>query len=163
MRAPVLLLVLLLAGCPAAQRPPATGVSDSNVPVPAAPSPAPSPPPAPRPLPPARSNQLSPASRALVTQARSMLAHGNMDGASMTLDRALRIEPKNPLLWIELARLRLLESDSHQAEGCARKALALASGDASAQRQAGQLLADALRRQQRNQEAAEVESRPFMH
>ena len=55
-----------------------------------------------------------------------------------TLDRALRIEPNNPLLWIELGRVRLVESDAHQAEVCARKALALASGDRAAQGQAGQ-------------------------
>jgi len=91
------------------------------------------------------------------------MSHGDFDGASSTLDRALRIEPNNPLLWIERGRLRLAESDAHQAEGCGRKALALAGGDPNAQRQAGRLLADALRAQQRNQEAHEVESQPFMH
>jgi hypothetical protein len=58
--------------------------------------------------------------------------------------------------------LRLAENDSHQAEGCARKALVLASGDRGAQAQAGRLLADALRAQRRNQEASEIESQPFM-
>jgi cytochrome c-type biogenesis protein CcmH/NrfG len=90
------------------------------------------------------------------------MAHGDFDAASSTLDRALRIEPNNPLLWIELGRLRLAESDAHQAEGCGREALALASGDQGTQKQAGMLLADALRAQQRNQEAHEVESQPFM-
>jgi Flp pilus assembly protein TadD len=112
---------------------------------------------------PPRENTLSPATRSLVTQAKTLIAHGDFDGASSTLDRALRIEPNNPLLWIERGRLRLAESDAHQAEGCGRKALALASGDPSAQRQAGRLLADALRAQQRNQEAQEAESQPFMH
>jgi uncharacterized protein HemY len=91
-----------------------------------------------------------------------LLSHGDIDGASSTLDRALRIEPNNPLLWIELGRVRLVDSEAHQAEGCARKALALASGDHGAQKQAGRLLADALRAQQRNQEAHDVESQPFM-
>jgi Flp pilus assembly protein TadD len=98
-----------------------------------------------------------------VKQAHNLLAHGDIDGASSTLDRALRIEPSNPLLWIELGRVRLVESDVHQAEVCARKALALASGDHAAQGQAGRLLADALRAQGRNPEAQEVESRPYMH
>jgi cytochrome c-type biogenesis protein CcmH/NrfG len=97
-----------------------------------------------------------------VTQARTLQAHGDLDGASSTLDRALRIEPRNPLLWIELGRLRLAENEAHQAEGCGRKALALASGDRHAQVQAGRLLADSLRAQQRNQEASEVERQPFM-
>jgi cytochrome c-type biogenesis protein CcmH/NrfG len=110
-----------------------------------------------------RENHLSPATRSLVTQAQTLMSHGDFDSASSTLDRALRIEPNNPLLWIERGRLRLAESDAHQAEGCGRKALALASGDQSTQKQAGKLLADALRAQQRNQEAHEVESQPFMH
>ena len=75
----------------------------------------------------------------------------------------MRIEPNNPLLWIERGRLRLAESDPHQAEGCGRKALALASGDHGTQAQAGRLLADALRAQGRNPEAIEVERQPFMH
>ena len=115
------------------------------------------------PEPPPREIHLSAATRSLVTQAQAQAAHGDLPAASSTLDRALRIEPNNPLIWIELGRLRLTESDAHQAEVCGRKALALASGDRGAQRQAGQLLADALRAQRRNQEAREVESQPFMH
>lgn len=107
-----------------------------------------------------RENHLSPATSSLVTQARAQAARGDMPAASSTLDRAMRIEPNNPLLWIELGRLRLAESDAHQAEICARKALALASGDHGSQAQAGSLLADALRAQRRNQEAREVESQP---
>jgi uncharacterized protein HemY len=117
----------------------------------------------PSPPPPARENHLSPATRSLVTQARAQLTNGDLPSASSTLDRALRIEPNSPLLWIELGRLRLAESDAHQAEGCARKALVLASGDRDALAQSGRLLADALRAQRRNQEAREVESQPYMH
>jgi cytochrome c-type biogenesis protein CcmH/NrfG len=116
----------------------------------------------PRAPPPPRENRLSPATSSLVTQARTLTSRGDFDGASSTLDRALRIEPSNPLLWIELGRVRLAESDAHQAEVCGRKALALASGDPGASRQAGRLLADALRAQQRNQEAQQIESQPFM-
>jgi hypothetical protein len=167
----VLALTALLGGCSLfSPRPSAPGNPSPNPP-PSAPSaagssvpasPAPTAAPQRAPLPP-RENSLSPATRSLVTQAKTLIAHGDFDGASSTLDRALRIEPSNPLLWIERGRLRLAESDAHQAEGCGRKALALASGDPSAQRQAGRLLADALRAQQRNQEAQEVESQPFMH
>ena len=163
----VLIASLLLAGCPAAAPRPDSGNSPNlPVPVPATPGvivPSP-PPPAPSPAaPPPRENHLSPATRALVTQAHGLLAHGDLDGASSALDRAVRIEPNNPLVWIEVGRLRLAESDAHQAESCARKALALASGDRATQAQAGRLLADALRAQQRNPEALEVERQPFMH
>ncbi|HXQ31552.1 MAG TPA: hypothetical protein VN790_06265 [Steroidobacteraceae bacterium] len=112
---------------------------------------------------PTRQYLLGPAVRSLVTQAHAQVAHGDLPGASASLDRALRIEPTNPLLWIELGRLRLAENDAHQAEGCGRKALALASGDKSARAQAGRVLADALRAQQRNQEAHDLESQPWMN
>ena len=161
---------LLLSGCPApAPRPPLPDTDYPTSPSGAPPfspqsptSSSPNAPPA-HASPPLRENHLSPATRSLVTQARALAAHGDLDGASATLDRALRIEPNNPLLWIERGRLRLTENDAHQAESCGRKALVLASGDHSAQSQAGRLLADALRAQNRNQEAQQVESQPFMH
>jgi tetratricopeptide (TPR) repeat protein len=166
--AALLAATLLLSGCPASLRSspdvgaPNSPTPNSQVQNPAsANSPILPPPPPPQPPPP-RENHLSPATRSLVTQAHTLVAHGDLDGASSTLDRALRIEPNNPLLWVELGRLRLAESDAHQAEVCGRKALALASGDRTTQAQAGRLLADALRAQQRNQEAVEVERQPYM-
>jgi uncharacterized protein HemY len=154
-------VALLLGGCPApSMRPEAPGNSASGPQAGSSASPAlPSVPP---PAPPPRENRLSPATSSLVSQARALVSRGDLDGASSTLDRALRIEPNNPLVWIELGRLRLAESDAHQAEGCGRKALALASGDRGTQAQAGRLLADALRAQRRNQEAIEIERQPFM-
>jgi len=116
----------------------------------------------PRPAPPPREFRLSPATQSLVAQAHTLQGRGDLLGASSTLDRALGIEPSNPLLWIELGRIRLVEGDAHQAEVCGRKALALASSDQSALGGAGHLLADALRTQGRNQEASEIESRPYM-
>jgi hypothetical protein len=169
-RASIIALVLTslqLAGCPASVRssPGASSPNNSSTvaPPPSVVSPSPLPPVQPQPAPPPpRENHLSPATRSLVTQAHTLIAHGDLDGASSTLDRALRIEPSNPLLWVELGRLRLAESNAHQAEVCGRKALALASGDRSTQAQAGRLLADALRAQQRNQEAVEIERQPYM-
>ncbi|HXI78082.1 MAG TPA: tetratricopeptide repeat protein [Steroidobacteraceae bacterium] len=162
----VLGVAAMLSGCPAPARRPQPSPPPPNSPTPSAPTGSPSSispaPGSPQPRPP-RQNSLSPATRSLVTQSRSLLAHGDFNGASSTLDRALRIEPNNPLLWIELGRVRLVEGDARQAEGCGRKALALASGDHGAQQQSGRLLADALRAQQRNQEAREVESQPFMN
>ena len=152
----------LLAPHPSSQ-PPTPQTSSPQPPGSPAPSQSLPPAPAPQVPPPARENHLSAATRSLVTQARTQVAHGDLPAASSTLDRALRIEPNNPLLWIELGRLRLAESDAHQAEGCGRKALALASGDRITQAQAGRLLADALRGQGRNQEARQVESQPFMN
>jgi hypothetical protein len=163
----VLIAAALLAGCHAGEpRPDSSNSPHLPVPVPATPGlivPSPAPPPPTPPQPPPRENHLSPATRALVTQSHSLTGHGDLDGASSALDRAVRIEPNNPLVWIEVGRLRLAENDAHQAESCARKALALASGDRATQAQAGRVLADALRAQQRNPEALEVERQPFMH
>jgi tetratricopeptide (TPR) repeat protein len=155
---------LLVAGCATSRvtsLPPTSSPSAQPLPQ-ASPQPLPFPT-APPPPPAVRENRLSPATGSLVTQARAQVARGDLPAASSTLDRALRIEPNNPLLWIELGKLRLVESDPHQAEICGRKALALASGDRRSQSQAGRLLADALRAQQRNQEAREVENQPFMN
>lgn len=166
-------MVAVLSGCPAPLPRPSPPQPTRVIPARPAPPPvssipsvgAPQPLPA-APAPPApavRENHLSPATRSLVAQARSLIVKGDLDAASATLDRALRIDPNNPLLWVERGKLRLAENDAHQAEGCGRKALALASGDRAAQRQAGQLLVEALRAQQRNQEAHAVESQPFMN
>lgn len=159
----VLAAAALLSGCPGHSiRSSESEEPSIVVPAPTTAAPAAAPLPLP-PRPPPRENHLSAATRSLVTQARTLIARGDLDGASSTLDRALRIEPNNPLLWVERGKLRLAESDPKQAEGCARKALALASGDKTAQAQSGRLLADALRARNRNQEAQQVESAPYMH
>jgi hypothetical protein len=154
------LAAVMLAGCPTSlrtspspevsTRPPSTS---PNAPTPELP------PGVPRPAPAPREFRLSPATQSLVAQAHTLQGRGDLLGASSTLDRAMRIEPSNPLLWIELGRIRLVEGDAHQAEVCGRKALALAGSDQRARSGAGHLLTDALRTQGRNQEAREVESR----
>jgi len=161
----VLVAAALLTGCPgrSLQSEPNEPPSIEPPAPPPATAPLPSPAPVPRPSPPPRENHLSPATTSLVSQAHVMMVKGDLDGASSTLDRALRIEPNNPLLWIERAKLRLAENDPQQAEACARKALALSSGDHAAQARSGRVLADALRAQKRNQEAHEIESAPYMH
>jgi Flp pilus assembly protein TadD len=50
---------------------------------------------------------------------------GDLGQASMTLERALRIEPHQPVLWLELARVRLDEGNFGQAEQLAHKASSL--------------------------------------
>jgi predicted Zn-dependent protease len=154
------LAALMLAGCPASLRTSPSSEVSRRPPSASPNAPTPElPPEVPRPAPAPREFRLSPATQSLVAQAHTLQGRGDLLGASSTLDRALRIEPSNPLLWIELGRIRLVEDDAHQAEVCGRKALALASSDQRALSGAGHLLADALRTQGRNQEASEVESR----
>jgi tetratricopeptide (TPR) repeat protein len=113
--------------------------------------------PAEHPATPARQFHLSAASAALVTQAHTQAAGGDYGQAAATLERALRIEPDNPLLWIELGRVRLGESNPAQADALGRKALSLATGDAGAQASAWHLIADAFKARGRNAEAADAE------
>src|SRR5580704_15160237 len=109
--------------------------------------------------PPPRQFHLSAASSALVAQAHTQAAGGDYGQAAATLERAQRIEPDNPLLWIELGRVRLGETNPAQANAMGRKALALAVGDPAAQGAAWHLIADSLRAQGRNGEAAEAEQK----
>jgi len=139
--------------------PPAAPPSGSAQPAPATPAPPGEATPAlpERPAPPARQFRLGAASSALVSQAHTQAASGDFGQAAATLERALRIEPENPLLWIELGRVRLAESNPAQADSMGRKALALATGDAAAQASAWHLIADSLKARGRNGEAAEAE------
>jgi len=89
------------------------------------PAPAVVEPPAPRPRPKRPPATLSPASEALVAQARAQRKKGDLPGASVALDRAMRIEPNNPLLWIEMGQLRMDQRNYPQAENMGRKALAM--------------------------------------
>jgi Flp pilus assembly protein TadD len=84
---------------------------------------------------------------------------GDFGLAAATIERAMRIEPDNPLLWIELGRVRYTAGDYAQADGMGHKALALAGGDAQAQSTAWKLIADALRSERRNAEAAEADKK----
>lgn len=58
---------------------------------------------------------------ALLNKAKKQSAAGRMEEASANLERALRIEPRNPLLWHELARVRLEQGQYRQAENMAAK------------------------------------------
>jgi len=113
----------------------------------------------PEPLPPPKPRTLSPATKALVTQAQSQMAAGNDALAASTLERALRIEPNNPLIWIEMAKLRQEEGNAAQAENLAKKALAMSTGDPRAQANAWRVMADTYRARGRNPEARDADAR----
>lgn len=67
-----------------------------------------------------------PAVVALLDQARAQSSAGQAEAAGASLERALRIEPRNPVLWQELARVRLAQGQYRQAENLAAKSNALA-------------------------------------
>jgi tetratricopeptide (TPR) repeat protein len=113
----------------------------------------------PTPPPVVREPTLSPASRALVAQAQAQIAAKNMPLAAATIERALRVEPGNPLLWIELAKVRQAESNYQQAENMARKALSMSINAPRAQSSAWRLIADSYRARGKNVEARDAQSR----
>jgi tetratricopeptide (TPR) repeat protein len=119
--------------------------------------------PSPTPLPRERAKvpaaTLSPASKALVAQAQSQRRKGDFPGATASLERALRIEPNNPLLWIEMGRLRMDQRNYAQADGMGRKALSMSVGDDRTQSQAWQLIADSYRARGQNVQAQEAQDK----
>ena len=161
-----------LAGCavfgpplppPPSSAPPGArrGVIEQSQPAPqpAAPlqsTPTPAPAPAPSPV---RQFRLGPAASALVNIARAQERSGQYGLAAQTLERALAIEPRDPLVWIELGRESLDAHNPAQAYGMARKALYLANGDPGAQASAWGLIAAALRAQGQNQAAVSAEQK----
>ena len=58
---------------------------------------------------------------ALVESARTDSDGGNFTKAAGALERALRIEPRNPRLWHELAQLKLKEGDYAQTASMAAR------------------------------------------
>jgi tetratricopeptide (TPR) repeat protein len=126
----------------------------------AVPAPMPAPLPA-TPPPPAATRQfhLGAAASALVAQAHRQAAAGDPQPAIGSIERALRIEPDNPLLWIELGEIHESAGHFDQAAGMGHKALQLATGDPHAQSASWHLIADSLKARGRNGEAAEAQRR----
>ena len=66
---------------------------------------------------------------ALLDRAEHYRRLGDTDAASATLERALRIDPRNARLWHRLAAIRLQQGRAAQAEQLALKSNALSAGD----------------------------------
>ena len=67
----------------------------------------------------------------LMDSARADAAAGRLTNAAASLERALRIEPRNPRLWQELARVRLQQGDLVQAESLAQRSNTWAGNDSA--------------------------------
>jgi cytochrome c-type biogenesis protein CcmH/NrfG len=57
----------------------------------------------------------------LMESAQADTQAGRLANAAASLERALRIEPRNPRVWHELARVRLAQGDYMQVEGLAAR------------------------------------------
>ena len=125
MRQAAALLALALAACAAPQPAPV----ESAPPAVAAP-PVEQPAPVPSPAPSSTAKE-SVAIAGLMDSARNDAAAGRLAEAAATLERALRIEPRNPRLWQELARVRLQQGDFAQAESTAQRSNSWAGSDSA--------------------------------
>ena len=96
---------------------------------------------------------LSPAVGSLVMAANENSQGGNLDSAVASIERAIRIEPRNATLYYKLAVLRLQQSKPRLAEDIARKAALLAVNDNPLKKHSWLLVAKA-REQQKNIEGA---------
>jgi len=88
-----------------------------------------------------------PAVVALLDHAEQQANAGDLESAAASLERALRIDPRNPVLWHHLATVRLAQGQASQAEQLAVKSNSLASGNFTQQALNWQLIAQARREQ----------------
>lgn len=79
----------------------------------------------------------------LLQSARADSAAGRLTNAAATLERALRIEPRNPRLWQELARVRFKQGEYAQAENVASRSNSFAGSDNALRAENWRLIAQA--------------------
>lgn len=139
--------LLSLAGCAAvATRPPAAPAAPAaQAQAPGQPGPAQVAPGAAVPIAPVTIAQMSGnrAVVALLDRAQTDSQAGQREAAGASLERALRIEPRNPWLWQQLAQLRLAQGQYAQAITLARKSNSFAGHQPRVQAGNWQLIAQA--------------------
>jgi predicted Zn-dependent protease len=79
----------------------------------------------------------------LMETARADAAVGKLSTAAASIERALRIEPRNPRLWQELARVRLQQRQFVQAESVAARSNSWAGSDSALRAENWRLIAEA--------------------
>ena len=125
----VLALAVLLASCAAPEQQPEQAET----------------PPEPPPPPAVSTQKENVAIAGLMESARSASASGDLAGAAASLERALRIEPRNPRLWHELARVRLKQGQFAQAESVAARSNSWAGDDRGLRSENWRLIAESRR------------------
>jgi tetratricopeptide (TPR) repeat protein len=153
-RGALLAYLALTAACTTLSAPSRPAPSPAPQPAPPTeetrPAPAPLPPPTSRTPPPPAPRSDVPAARpqsdasgasgALLEQSRAQRAAGSLPAARASLERALRLDPNNAVLWLELGELELQTGNTAQAAEMARKALTLAGRDTRLTARAERLL-----------------------
>ena len=103
----------------------------------------PAPPSTPEPAPPPAPRSENVAVAGLMESARADAAAGKLSTAAASIERALRIEPRNPRLWQELARVRLQQAQFVQAENMAARSNSFAASDNALRAENWRLIAQA--------------------
>ena len=80
---------------------------------------------------------------ALLEDAEVRIKSGDHASAAATLERALRLEPKNAMLWYRLGLIRLKQKNWQQAINLAKKSNSLSAGDYALQSDNWKLIASA--------------------
>ncbi len=102
----------------------------------------------------------SAATVALLAQAQAAMANDVPQTAITYLERAVRIDPRNAQLWIELSAAHLADNNLAAANQHARKAIALAGNDPTLSRSAWLQMAD-IRQAEGNRSEADAIRRRF--
>ena len=100
-----------------------------------------------------------PAVVALLQQAEQQANAGDLESAAASLERAIRIDPRNPVIWFHLATVRLSQGEPSQAEQLATKSNSLAPGNYAQQSRNWLLIAQARRQLNNGAGAATAEQR----
>jgi len=87
--------------------------------------------------------QQQPVIVALLDDSRQQQQQGQFSMAAATIERAIRLEPNNPILWSRLAQIRLIEKNWQQAYVLANKSNSLAKSDKTLLRQNWQTIEQA--------------------
>jgi len=97
----------------------------------------------PGPAPSSSSDSSTKAVSSLVESAHADAAAGRLGNATASMERAIRLAPRNARLWQELARLRLQQGEFAQAEQVALRSNSLTRGDTSLRMENWNIIAQA--------------------
>jgi len=91
-------------------------------------------------IPPTENDQPATASSTLLQGVDAAIAQGDLERAAALCERALRISPRDALLWYRLASVRAQQGRRNEAEGFAQRALSFSSTDRALEAQIQALL-----------------------
>jgi len=89
------------------------------------------------------STKMSPVANRLLVSSQTQRREGNFQAAENSLERALRIEPKNALLWNRLADVKYAQQNWQQAIQLAAKSNTLSASNRDLRRRNWYLMANA--------------------